>query len=239
MKNIISIVFLIIITVISTPAVFAQTATLSLSPSSGTINKNCSFTLDVNLNTGGAQTDGTDAILAYDTSRLSATLISPGSLYTEYPGNSIREDLGKVTISGLASIDKPYSGQGKLGTVTFMVKENAPTGATLVKFDFNSSDKSLTTDSNVVERGSVSDILNSVVDGNYTIGTGTCESGTVGTGSGTGTGASKGGVDASGSGQTKVPYEELPKGGTKEFTFMLGIVGATLTILGIIGMALL
>lgn len=218
--------------------VYAQAATLTLSPSSGTVNRNCNFSLDVMLNTGGAPTDGTDAILVYDTSKFTATTITPGSLYSEYPGNSIREDLGKLTISGLASVDKPFSGQGKLATVNFTVKETAPTGASQITFLFDANDKSNTTDSNVVERSS-GEILNSVVNGNYTIGTGTCASGTIGsTGTGSGTG-SNGGIDASDSAQVKVPFKELPQGGTKEFTLMLAIVGTTLTVLGIIGMALL
>ncbi len=221
---------------------YAQQATLTLTPSTGTLNKNCNFSLDVMLNTGGAPTDGTDAIIIYDNSKLSALTIDKGTIYNEYPGNNVDGVAGRVTISGLASVDKPFNGTGKLATVNFSVKDSAQVGATLVRFDFNANDKSLTTDSNVVERGSVSDILSSVVNGNFTVGTGTCAAGIgtgTGSGVGSGTGTGTGGVDASGSGQTKVPYKELPQGGTKEFTFMLGIVGATLTVLGIIGLSLL
>src|SRR3989344_4454303 len=160
-------------------AVLAQAATLSLLPSSGTFNKWCTFSVEIKLDTTGAQTDGTDAILIYDSSRLTATAITSGNIYPDYPGNNIDDTSGKITISGLASVSSAFSGQGSLAVVNFTVKENAPTGATQVKFDFDSSDKAKTTDSNVVQRGTASDILNSVVNGSYTIGTGSCVAGAV------------------------------------------------------------
>ncbi len=232
----------------SVPEVYAQQATLSLSPSSGTINRGCSLTVQILLNTGGAQTDGTDAILIYDVSRLSATSITQGTIYSDYPGNNIDDTAGKVNLSGLASITQAFSGQGTLATVNFTVKENAPTGATQILFDFKTEDKSKTTDSNVVERGTVADILNSVVNGNYTIGTGACTAGTTGVGNSAGSGSSGG----AGKGATllSTPSSGLSsnqtldqfvgdKTGTEQLTYTVAIIGATLTILGIIGLAIL
>lgn len=237
MKNIIVITIIIIITVIFSPPAFAQTATLSLSPSSGTFNKGCPLTLQINLNTGGTQTDGTDAILIYDSSRFSATSISSGSIYPDFPGNNIDDANGKITISGLASVTSPFSGQGTLATVNFKVADVAPAGATQIKFDFDPNDKSETTDSNVVERGTISDVLNSVVNGNYTIGTGSCVAGAPGA-----VGVPRAGV-ATPSGAvtqpTAPPTTSLPPAGTEQLTFTLAIVGMVLTILGILGLALL
>ncbi len=222
--------------IILTPAVYAQSATLSLSPSSGTFNKSCSFTLDIRLDTAGAQTDGTDAILIYDQSRVTATSITSGSIYTDYPGNSIDDTNGRITVSGLASVTSAFSGQGSLATVNFTVKENAPTGATQIKFDFDPSDKAKTTDSNVVQRGTATDILSSVVNGNYTVGTGSCAmvsptpvprgQGAVSTPSG----EEKGG---------EIPLKTLPPAGTEQLTYTLAIVGSILVVLGILGLALL
>lgn len=240
MKTIIVITIIIFITIILTPAAYAQTATLSLSPSSGTFNKSCTFSLQINLNTGGVQTDGTDAILIYDSARFTATSISSGTIYPDYPGNNIDETNGKITVSGLASIASPFSGSGTLATVNFTVKDAAQTGATQIKFDFDPNDKSKTTDSNVVERGTVADILNSVTNGNYTIGTGTCvqPSPTPAPGVGVGRGA-PGVATPSGAVQpTAQPYY-LPPAGSEQLTFTLAIVGAVLTILGILGLALL
>lgn len=240
MKSIIVITIIIIITVILTPAAYAQTASLSLSPSTGTFNKSCTFSLQISLNTGGVQTDGTDAILVYDSARFSATSISSGTIYPDYPGNNVDDTNGKITVSGLASISSPFSGSGTLATVNFTVKDTAQTGATEIKFDFDPTDKAKTTDSNVVERGTVADILNSVTNGSYTIGTGTCALASPtpappGTGrGGPGVATPSGGVQPS-----VQPYQYLPPAGSEQLTFTLAIVGSVLTILGILGLALL
>ena len=224
------------LTVLIFPA-SAFAASLSLSPTSGTFNKGCSFSLQINLNTSGVATDGTDAIVQYDQSKITATSISSGTIYSDYPGNSVDDSTGKATVSGLASVSSPYSGSGVLATVNFKVLDNAPAGATQLQFAFDSNDKTKTTDSNVVERGTVADVLSSVVDGNYTVGTGTaCVSG----GGTTGGGTSGGGRGATGSGTLQpTPASTLPPAGTAEFTYTLAIIGSILTILGILGLALL
>src|SRR3989344_3421852 len=157
----------------------AYAAVLSLSPSTGSFNKGCNFSLNINLDAGGVQTDGTDAIIQYDQSKITATSISSGSIYPDYPGNSIQDDAGKATISGLASVSTPFSGSGTLATINFTVKDISTPSATIVKFQFDANDKTNTTDSNVVERGTVADVLSSVVNGNYTVGaTGACANAT-------------------------------------------------------------
>ncbi len=241
MKSIIMlIIVIVVITFILTPVAYAQSSTLSLSPSSGTFNKGCSFSLQINLDTSGAQTDGTDAIISYDPARFSATSISSGSIYPDYPGNNIDETSGKITVSGLAAVSSAFSGTGTLATVQFSVKENAQAGATQIKFDFDSNDKSKTTDSNVVERGTIADILNSVVNGNYTVGSGTCivSSPSPGPARGAPTVATP-----SGAVQPKTIDEFVDRTGkgpgSPELTYTLAIVGSVLTILGILGLALL
>lgn len=243
MKKITFIMFITVIIFILVPSALAQQATLSLSPASGTFNKSCPFTLQIQLNTAGAQTDGTDAILLYDSSRITATSITNGTIYSDYPGNNIDDTNGKVTISGLASISSPFLGQGTLGTVNFAVKDNASQGATQIKFDFDGTNKAKTTDSNVVQRGTVADILSSVVNGNYTIGSGACG---VASPSPSPSPAGRGapGV-ATPSGAVAPPtldrlVDKTGKGpGTPELTSTLAIVGVVLTILGILGLALL
>lgn len=237
MKNIIIIIFIVVITFILTPAAFAQTATLSLSPSSGTFNKGCPLTLQINLNTGSAQTDGTDAILAYDSTRFSATSISSGSIYPDFPGNNIDDANGKITVSGLASVTSPFSGQGTLATINLRVKDDAPAGATQIKFDFDPNDKAKTTDSNVVERGTVTDVLNSVVNGNYVVGAGSCPP--AGAPAAPGLGAPGVATPAATIRPTPTPSVGLPPAGTADLTFTLAIIGSILTILGILGLALL
>lgn len=220
-------------------AALAQSATLSLDPASGTFNQNCNFSLNVNLDTGGTQTDGTDAILAYDSTKFTATSITKGTIYPDYPGNNIDAASGKVTISGLASVSTPFSGKGILATINFTVAKEAPAGVTQMTFDFDPNDKAKTTDSNIVERGTVVDILNSVVNGNYTIGTGTCGQTTVSP-------RPVGTIEISTPSATLAPIytpvptrKTLPDRGTPELTFALAIVGGVLTVLGILGLALL
>lgn len=236
MKKIIVIIFIIFITVILTPDASAQTATLSLSPSSTTFNRGCSQSVNITLDTGGAQTDGTDAILIYDPSRLNATSIVNGTIYADYPGNNIDSVNGKITVSGLASITAPFAGQGGiLATINFTVKNDAPTGVTQVNFDFDPNNKSKTTDSNVVQRGTVVDILNSVVNGSYTVGTGACSGGTSILPPTGGVGTPSGAVTS----PSSSPQSTLPPAGSETLTYTLAIVGSILTVLGILGLAIL
>ena len=220
---------------------FAMAASLSLSPASGTLNKGCPVTLDINLDTTGADTDGTDAILLYDNTRFTANSIDtnlPTKIYNDYPGSNIDDTSGKITVSGLASVSSPFNGKGTLAKINLTVKDSAPTGAAQIKFDFTSGGK--TTDSNVVQRGTVADVLSSVANGNYTIGSGTCAGAAATL---TGTVLPRGAtIVASQSAQqtvVEVPVKTLPNGGTEELTYTLAIVGSVLTVLGILGLAFL
>ena len=249
MKSIKFITFIIIITFILGSPVTALAATLSLNPSTGTFNKGCDFSLTIDLDTTGTQTDGTDAILRYDSTRFTAKTIFSGTIYPDYPGNNICENnelcpgTGKITVSGLAAVSAPFTGKGTLATINFTVLPNAPSTATAMTFEFDPNDKTKTTDSNVVERGTVADVLNSVVNGNYTVGTGTtCTAqGATGTGTLPGTGLGQGQVSTPSAQQplAQIPTKALPPAGSEKLTFTIAIVGVALTILGILGLALL
>src|SRR3989338_6059483 len=234
------VILVLLLTILVNPAgVLAAGATLSLSPSSGTFNKGCAFSLEVKLDTGGSQTDGTDAVLFYDASRFNATSINSGTIYGDFPGNNIDSGSGRITISGLAAVSSAFTGAGTLATINFTVKDDAPTGVTQVKFDFDPNDKTKTTDSNVVERGTIADVLSSVVNGNYTIGTGNC----------TVAGAPVSALPSTGIGQgsistpsaeipmKKTPVQTLPPAGSEQLTFTVVILGVAMTILGILGLA--
>lgn len=233
-----NIILITIITIIIGFPPAALAATLSLSPATGTFNQGCNFSLDVVVDTLGAQTDGTDAILIYDPTRFTGLTITNGTIYPDFPGNNINDTTGKITISGLASVNTPFAGKGTLASVQFSVRPAAPTGATQITFDFDSNNKGETRDSNVVERGTVVDVLNSVVNGNYIIGTGSCGSQTAVTP----TPRPRGGPQGTPSAQPK-PFppdsNQLPPAGTAELTFAIAIVGGVLTVLGILGLALL
>ncbi|MBI2022011.1 hypothetical protein HYS93_04015 [Candidatus Daviesbacteria bacterium] len=242
-KNIIvkfSLTVLAIVSSLLSPAVIFA-ATLSLSPATGTINRGCNFTLSIVLDTQGSNTDGTDAIIKYDPQKVNPTKINNGTIYQDYPGSFIDAQASKINVSGLATVASPFNGKGVLATVDFSVPQTAPTGLTQLTFDFDPNDKAKTTDSNVVERGTVSDVLSDVTNGSYTVGTGACSTGlslvTGGTG---GTFGSLSGQGATDSGKT---IDDLTGGGKPsgaiETTIILTFLGVILTILGILGLALL
>ena len=243
-KKLLTILFYILVLGIS-PA-FAYAATLSLSPASGTFNRGCQYNAEIKLDTSGVQTDGTDAIVIFDASKFTAS-VANGTIYSDYPGTNADNEAGKVTVSGLASVSSAFSGTGTLATINFTVKDTAATGATIAKFDFDSSDPSKTTDSNVVERGTVQDVLKSVTNGNYTIGTGTCAGATptptpapVTVLPGTGQGAV---IVATPTPQPKTIDQIVDRTGqgtgTTELTMTIAIMGSILTVLGILGLTLL
>ncbi len=214
----------------------ALASTLSLSPSSGTYNQGCSFSIDVIVDTQGIASDGTDAIIMYDLSRFSAQTITNGTVYSDFPGNSIDASSGKILITGLASVSTPFSGKGTLATINFKVLDTAAAGATQMTFDFDPNNKAKTTDSNVVQRDPVVDTLNSVINGSYVVGTGTCGSGSARSPQLPG----KGGPSTPSATMTPdTPIKTLPPGGTMELTSAMAIVGGILTVLGILGLALL
>lgn len=217
-------------------------ATLSLSPSAGTINKGCDVTIAINLDTQGVQTDGTDAILLFQPSQFQAKTITNGTIYGDYPGNSQDNAAGKVTVSGLASVAQAFSGQGTLATVTFTVSQTAPSGPATINFDFDSNNKAKTTDSNVVERQTILDKLDAVTNGNFTIGTGSC-SGSTSTVTTTTVGIKtpvQGGSDTTGTSPIQqIPVKTLPQSGIEGPTLVLSIVGGFLVVAGIAGLLIL
>lgn len=263
MKNIIIITVITIITIIFPSAVFAQTATLSLDPANGTFNKGCSFSVNVILGTGGASTGGVDTIIFYDSSRFVANPITKGTILPDFPINNIDSSAGKIDIAAMPAVGgSSFNGKGTLFSLNFTVPDTAPAGATQIKFDFDPNDKAKTTDSNVIAvlQESIVDILDSVVNGNYTIGTGSCSvqptpapAGTtpttiIQTPPGTGGTVVTGGSTPSSQlkplppkGQTLDQLvDQTGKGpGTPQLTFTLAIFGGILTALGILGLALL
>lgn len=152
----------------------AKTPRISLSPSFGTFNKGCSFSLNVEVDTAGRSTDGTDVVLNFDSSRFSVTSIESGTIYKDYPPTSVNNQTGKAIFSGLSELGKYFNGQGVVAKVNFSVRSNTQEGNSQIRFDFDPNNKSKTIDSNIVEQGTVIDVLDNVIDGDYIIGNGSC-----------------------------------------------------------------
>lgn len=237
----------------------ASAASLSFNPATGVFNKGCQVSVNVNLDTQGTQTDGTDVIVTYNPSQLSITTsqITNGTIYPEYPGNSVDAAAGKVSISGISSVSSPFSGSGTFATLKFTVANSLAANAQVnLNFDFDPNNKTKTTDSNIVERGTIADVLSSVTNGVYTVGTGACTGGvgsSATSGSGTGTSAltagqgqalpgSGTGTSASTSAQYQVykpqVIDDITGGpaGLTENTLIISAVGVILVVLGAIGL---
>jgi hypothetical protein len=172
-------------------------------------------------------------ILSYDPTVLSIaqTDITNGKIYADYPGNSVDSAAGKISVSGIASVSEAYSGKGTFASLKFKVSSTAAAGATTLKFDFNPANKTNTTDSNVVERGTIADVLSSVTDGNYTVGTGSCAQGI-------GAPAATLPVSNPVASSASLPTR-LPEAGLLDNTVVVTSVGMLLVILGVVGIAFL
>lgn len=147
----------------------ASAAYFSFSPSSKNVTVDETFTVSVLLDTQNQSTDGADAIILYDSGKLSVTAASLGSLYA----NKVQEDYstaGKVIFRATSTASSSFTGSGTFATITFKATSD---GSANVNFQFTAGS---TTDSNVAKEGS--DLLTSVSSATYTIST---TSGTGGT----------------------------------------------------------
>lgn len=143
----------------------ASSATLALSPASGTFVVNTPFDVGVYLNTNGAKVDGVDIKLNYESAKLEAQLITPETLvFPDFPTKTINATTGKITVSATAAVGSPYSNTTATKMVTIRLKP-LTAGSTSVTFDFTAG---ATTDSNVVENQTNLDILTAVTNANYT-----------------------------------------------------------------------
>lgn len=214
---------LIILLAMFVPLAYAADASLTFSPSSGTMTVGQDFNVAIQLATSGAQTDGTRALVNYDADKLEVRAISDG-VYETYPTKTWES--GVITISGLAPINGPYySGSGTLATITFRPKA---TGTTSLSFDYTAGS---TTDSNVAEHGTNADILTSVGTATFTI-----QSGSTGvnpTSTPTPTSASTGATATPTTAAVGAPAaDSLPDAGLPLGTWLMALFGATLLSTG-------
>ena len=149
----------------------ASAATLSLSPSSGSVGQGQTFTVQVILNTTGQNVDGVDLYsLRFNASRLqvvdsnsgtSGVQIAPGSAFPITLINTVDNAAGTIQFSQTASGGTNYNGTGTIATITFT---GSSQGTAAVTFDFTAGS---TSDTNVASAGT--DLLTSVTNGNYTV----------------------------------------------------------------------
>lgn len=182
MKNLVKISFLAMYLVAALPAfAFAQTtypATMSFSPSSGSVVANPNFTVDVVINTGTATTTGADAVVKFDATKvqfISAARPTSNDFYggTNHTGQFIpytvnastgTVEIGHAVLPGTLPANYP-AGTGSIATLTF--KPLVAIGQTVtLNLDFTAA--GATTDSNVIS-STGTDLLGSVSSAILTI----------------------------------------------------------------------
>ncbi len=148
----------------------AYAAELSLNPASGVLTQECENTIDIIVNTQGADTRGADAFMTYNPNEIEILSIQPGNLFKSYPGKIIRN--GDIFITAFSE-NGFFKGNGSLARLVFKSKP----GVKSTTISFKHSPGS-TVDSNVAGR-EANDMLTAVFSGTYTFGPGTCGQETV------------------------------------------------------------
>ncbi len=113
--------------------------------------------------TSDKETDGADLIINYNSKLLSASPTALTSIYNDYPVNKVDAIVGKITVSGISTGTSGIVPNGLFGTITF--KALAP-GQAAITLDFVPSS---TVDTNVIEKDSGKDVLESVKNLNIVI----------------------------------------------------------------------
>lgn len=144
-------------------SVLAQSATLSLSPATGTYAKNQEFTLTIMCNSGTAQVEGVDALLQYDNTKLSVVSgASNATYFPSYQGTSETASIYHVFVAIVQGTEGP-SGSFAAGTIKFRALQEV--NSTAVSFVTGNSDPTL----NSVVASDAENILSSTSGGTYVI----------------------------------------------------------------------
>ncbi len=147
----------------------ARAATFSLSPASGsTVSGTFSVTLSL-TDLAGKEVSGVDVYLNYEPGKLEAQEISTTEgIFTSYPLKTVDSTDGKIAIGASASAFSPVTTSGTIATITF--KALATSGSTTLSFDYTAGS---TTDSNITESGTATDILTQPPTVSYNLGAAT------------------------------------------------------------------
>lgn len=137
-------------------------AVVSLSASQTSLKIGEKITVEINI-TSNKKTDGTDLVITYDPKLLSVETVGTnknpvrvGTIYRDYPLNSLEPTLGRIIISGITDLPGGALADGLFGSIVFQAKSQ---GTANINLDFNPGQ---TTDSNIIESISGKDILEQV-----------------------------------------------------------------------------
>lgn len=200
-----------------------QAAALQVDPAGGSYSLGDSFDVAVKLTlTSGESVDGVDALLTFDPSMMEIKSIAQGSLFPTFASKSYDNSGGSITLGALAQTDSPVTTSGTVAIVSFTTKK---AGTSSLSFNFTSGSG---VDSNVAEHTTGSDILESVVNGSYTIDSDGS------TGSTTTTTSNSDSSSNSGVGGTTTQAPpSLPVAGNEGVTLLLTFLGLTFAVGGL------
>lgn len=118
--------------------------------------------VEINISSN-SKTVGTDLVIKYDPKLLSVETVGTsknpvqvGTIYRDYPLNSLESSVGRITVSGITDSQGGVLASGLFGSIVFQAKSQ---GVANINLDFNPSQ---TTDSNVIESGTGQDLLDKV-----------------------------------------------------------------------------
>lgn len=145
--------------------VFAASASLELSPSTGTIEEGGTLDVDIVVDSGEAEISAVDIEMLFDPDKFSVSVDTSNSVFSTITPTSGQVDntVGKISFS--AYTEEEETVQGTNNVATLELTSLVASGEGEVTFDFTLGE---TNDCNVIEAESVDDILESVTDGVYT-----------------------------------------------------------------------
>lgn len=132
-----------------------QPTAITLSSSKTEYKLGEQIVVDINI-ASAKKVDGVDLIIKYDPKVLSAQSTILGTIFADYPQNTVDAALGKVSISGITSQPGGVVPNGVFGKLNFVAKA---VGTTKITFDFTPGQ---TGDTNVSQTGTSKDILEKV-----------------------------------------------------------------------------
>lgn len=131
-----------------------QTAiTLSSSKTEYKVGEQISISINIS---SSKRVDGADLIITYNPKVLTAKPAILGTIFSDYPQNTVDATLGKVSISGITAEPGGVRPEGNFATLNLVAKS---AGVARIALDFTPGQ---TGDTNVSETGTGKDILEKV-----------------------------------------------------------------------------
>ncbi|MCS7317422.1 MAG: carboxypeptidase regulatory-like domain-containing protein [Candidatus Dojkabacteria bacterium] len=141
-------------------------------------NSGCSVSVDIQIELGSHQSNAADIEINYNPNEITIVdsdsiengiQIKPGNAYESYFYNQVFQNIGKIKVAGM-SLNSYVSGIKKFATIEFIPQNGI--NSTTFTITFNGIGNTL--DSNIAEKNTNVDLLNSVVNGTYYFGNVSC-----------------------------------------------------------------